>query len=407
MDNKIKVAILCHFTNIEIQKHLPLRKSVKEFAPWIFSTINELQNRKDVEIHIISPHEYLIRNISFKINNIYFHFFTTGIPIIHRHWPGFFRLDYLTNFRNNTNKIKKIINKISPDLIHLYGAENAYFASSFMHYIHRPHLVTIQGFLYLVSSLKLTYMIRKRVAIETEIYSKAKNFGIRYSFMEDEIKKLNPEPKFFWHHIPVNVYVPESFEKTYDLVFFARLTKVKGVEDFIKAIGLIAKLMPDIKAKIIGPASEHYRNYLKELAIKSGSSENIEFLGFINTQNELHEIVAKAKICVLPTYNDTVPGTIVESMMLGTAVVSYNTGGIPGLNSDVKTVEIVEQGDLNGLAARVIYLLTDDKERLTLVSNAKKIAEERYNPQNAINDLVNLYNLVLKESKLETNEKAG
>jgi glycosyltransferase involved in cell wall biosynthesis len=400
MKKRIKVAILCHFTNGEIQSKLALRKPVREFAPWIVSTLRELQHRHDLEIHVVSPHDYLIHDLNFMDENIHYHFFSIGIPFLHRHWPGFFPWDYLTTFRANTNKIKKIIRKINPDIVHLYGAENAYFTSSILHLLHLPHLVTIQGFLFLVDSLKTDYGIKKRIAIEKEIYSRAKNFGIRYPFMEEEIRKLNPNAKFYWHHVPVNVYIPESIHKSYDLVFFAHLSKVKGIEDFIKAIGIISKKIPGIKAKIIGPASSEYMDYLKDLAMKSGSFGNIEFLGFISTQKELHKIVSQSKICVLPTYNDTVPGTIVESMLLETAVVSYNTGGIPSLNDDVKTIEIVEKGDLNGLVDKVMFLLSNDKERLRLVKDAQKLAEERYNPQNVVNDLVTAYYLILKETNI-------
>ena len=58
----------------------------------------------------------------------------------------------------------------------------------------------------------------------------------------------------------------------------------------------------------------------------------------------------KAKICVLPTYYDVIPGTIIESMFMKIPVVAYAVGGIPTLNDNVETVRLVDKYDINGLA---------------------------------------------------------
>ena len=51
------------------------------------------------------------------------------------------------------------------------------------------------------------------------------------------------------------------------------------------------------------------------------------------------------------------PGTIIESMLLGLPVISYNTGGIPDLNRNGENVILVEQGDKDKLSAEIIKLL--------------------------------------------------
>jgi len=403
MKHKIKVAIICHFSNSEIQAKLPLRRPGKEFAPWIVSTLRELRKREDLEIHVISPHTHLVRNTSISEGNIQYHFFATGIPLWHRNWPGILPVDYYTNFWFNSRKIKKIVRRISPDIVHLYGAENAYFASAFLKLLHYPHLVTIQGFLYLVDSLEKNKMISKRIEVEKKIYTRAKNLGIRYNYMEEELKKLNPGAIFYWHHIPANIYVPEKIQKTYDIVYFAKLSKVKGIEDFIKVIGLVKKNIPEIKAKVLGSAPTEYVDFLKELAATNKCSENIEFKGFIPTQKEVHKIVSEAKICLLPVYFDTVPGTIVESLFLETAVVSYKTGGIPTLNEKEKTVELVEQGDISGLVNKILYLLKNEEERKELIQKAKNLSREIYGPEKAIADLANAYYEILESENTQNN----
>jgi glycosyltransferase involved in cell wall biosynthesis len=401
MNTSIRVAILCHFSNAEIQSKLPLRIKVNEFAPWIVSTLRELEKRDDIEIHIISPHPNLYKDTSFILRNIHYHFFATGIPVLGRKWPKFFLADYYSNYRKNRWKIKNIISEVSPDLIHLYGAENNYYASAILGLLHLPHLITIQGFLFQAEQLNTNKYVINRIKGEKEIYSKARNFGIRYPYMEEELRKLNPEASFYWHHIPANVYIPAKIEKTFDVVYFAKLSKVKGIEDFIKVIGLVKKQIPYITTKVLGTAKPEYLEFLKKMAVEHNCSENIEFNGFIPTQQELHSIVSHAKVCLLPVYFDTIPGTIIESMFLETAVASYNTGGIPSLNDKDKTIELAEQGDLITLAGKVTLLLDNTAYRLNLVSKARMLVEDLFSPEKAISDQIKAYHAIIDKQNLK------
>jgi hypothetical protein len=131
---KLKIIWLCHFTNEEIQAQIPLWKKRNEFASWISNMAKGFENSDEVELHIISPHEYLKHKISLTLRNIHYHFIPFGIPLWHRHWPRFFRYDILTDFRAFRSGVAKLAKKIRPDLINLIGAENAYYSSTVLDY---------------------------------------------------------------------------------------------------------------------------------------------------------------------------------------------------------------------------------------------------------------------------------
>ena len=128
--NKIKIVWICHFTNAEMQSLLSLWKHKDEFASWIPNTLKGFENREDIELHVISPHEYLKRATKLTVRNIQYYFIPYGIPFWHRHWPGFFRFDSYSSFLSFRRKVKELINSIHPDMINLVGAENAYYSSS-------------------------------------------------------------------------------------------------------------------------------------------------------------------------------------------------------------------------------------------------------------------------------------
>jgi ParB/RepB/Spo0J family partition protein len=80
------------------------------------------ENRKDIEINIISPHEYINSDRHFEIRGIHYHFFNAHIPFWGRHWPGFFKFDYWTFFffKRQKHLHMKHINEIE-DIDNLLG----------------------------------------------------------------------------------------------------------------------------------------------------------------------------------------------------------------------------------------------------------------------------------------------
>ena len=91
--NKLRVAMICYFSNPDVRQHLPLdnrkiynllrrvmhlpSKSIKygDLAPWTTSTINFFHHRTDIELCTISPHSGLKKSeVSYKDENIHYHF---------------------------------------------------------------------------------------------------------------------------------------------------------------------------------------------------------------------------------------------------------------------------------------------------------------------------------------------
>ena len=69
---KLKVVWICHFSNEHVQQKLNVKRPVREFAPWISLGIEEVKKRKDIELHVISPHRWITSNKEFKEKNVIF-----------------------------------------------------------------------------------------------------------------------------------------------------------------------------------------------------------------------------------------------------------------------------------------------------------------------------------------------
>jgi glycosyltransferase involved in cell wall biosynthesis len=185
-------------------------------------------------------------------------------------------------------------------------------------------------------------------------------------------------------------------KKTFDIIFFARISKNKGIEDLINAMVKVKKYIPDVSLKVAGNTNKNYLNYLHKLVENNDLKDNIEFVGFLPTRLDVMNLASNARICALPTYNDIRPGTVVESMNVGVPVVAYNVGAIPEINKKEKCISLVKVGDIKGLSKAIIEILTDNELRKTLSKNGKDYIQRTFNNKVEMDKLVTAYNDIIK-----------
>lgn len=101
-------------------------------------------------------------------------------------------------------------------------------------------------------------------------------------------------------------------------------------------------------------------------------------LGLISSALQMAEIYAMADLFVLPSLEDNLPNTVMESMACGTPVVGFNIGGVPEMVEDGVSGAISETISGAGLAKAMSKLIqgpTLEEYR----QNARKGVELKYN----------------------------
>jgi glycosyltransferase involved in cell wall biosynthesis len=373
-------------------------KRINEFASWIPNMARSFEKRNDVELYIISPHEYLKRTTSLEIRNIKYHFIPVGMPLYRRHWPGFFRYDVISNYASFRHRVNELIKTIRPDIVNLIGTENAYYSSAILDLKnYYPVIVGIQGF---ISQFKDTKgkspELRKRIEIEERLLKEFKYF---YGEQDSStyITVYNPTHRFFRLYFPVNEEYALSVsdtEKEYDCIYYGRLSHIKGTEDFIKVIAELKKQMPNIKACIAGGGDQ---TAFKILAQALACLQNIEFTGFLKTQKELFEHVKSSKVFLAPPHKERLSSTIREAMYLKVPIVAYATGGIPYINEFDENIYMVETGDYKAMAEKTLDLLNDETARNNLAEKAFKYALNEYSLEVNTERLIAAYKEILEK----------
>lgn len=418
MSKVLKVAWICHFSNKAVREKLDLRSASQcyDYAPWITNLISGFQARKDVHLCVISPC-FSLRKVSqsFELDGVSYHFFRPfeGVwskrsryrilqllrVVINKALP----LNSWFCFPINSIRVLSIILKCQPDIVNLHGAENHFYSASAL-WVKRltkiPILVTIQGIY--SNPIRFNKQIKElklKSKIERLIHQRLLYFGIFPDFFADLIRRDNKNPIFLLQSYPLDFQTiyHASDEKIYDFTFFGRVSDVKGVDKIIAAIAHIKHLGRKVTLIIIGyPQSPEYLKYLQELVAINDLEKQVSFLGHFKTIAEVHRHALEARVTVISSKFDVIPGTIIESVLMDQPVCATSVGAIPFLNRDGETILLSKYGDIEGLAKNMLKLLDDPDLARDLTSRCKQFILREFDPNKVGNRLIRQYSAVME-----------
>ena len=401
-NKKLKVVWLCHYANQEMLEYFKKTKG-NEFAPWISILIDQFKSEKSVELHIVAPNVITNQDCCFIKDGIHYHFYKylPLIPIFNKYFRKIYyilKIEQITDCFWIKKKVPTIINNINPDLIHLHGAENPYYSAGILPIINKyPLITTIQGFI--KQSLKKDWETQQRIRIEEEIIKSGKHFGTRTEDMNTAVLKMNNSASLHFHNYPLQIplIAKENIggDEPVDCLFFARVCKDKGIEDLLDAIAIVKQKIPDVSLHVIGSASWSYLSFLNQKCKLLDIEKNVNFLGFFKTQKDIYKYALKAKVYVITTYHDIIPGTLIESMFIKLPAIAYSVGGIPEINSEEETVKLVEKQNVKLLANAIQTLLESAELRKELAGKAYSWANRRINNGAIVEDILKAYKTIL------------
>jgi len=149
----------------------------------------------------------------------------------------------------------------------------------------------------------------------------------------------------------------------------------KGGEDLLSALG--DELGRGVDVDVVTPA---------DVAERPG----VRVHRLMPSDPGLLDLQQQADIFCLPTYGDTNPWSVLESMACGTPVVSTRVGGIPEMLDEGRGGVLAPYGDPRGLGDALRALLADPGRRAQLAAHARATCEERYDTRRQLPLLIDL-----------------
>ncbi len=379
---------------------------------WLIGISQELRKRDDIELHYACPQVNEKRIVNIKKDSIYFHCF-------YKKYDNPYTVE-----EDAKNQIKKIINTVQPDIIHIFGTEMSHTIECVESVKAKEKIViSIQG---LVSEYAKYYLngIPRSAYLNGCIYNgKYQTIWGQYKEFckraENEIRAIKNVKHVIgrtnWDKACTNTinsncmyhYCSETlrdcfYGKNWDIQKIDRYSifvsqgdyPIKGLHTLLYAMPYILNRFPDTNLYIAGDDSflnnTAYGKYIKKLIGKQKLDKAVHFLGFIRAE-DMCDRMQKSHVMVLPSNCENSPNSVGEAMLVGLPIVAADVGGVSSIAHHGWDAILFDSCDVKKLAKYVCAIFNNDRFAQRLSKNGNLTAVKLYDPQKNVERLIEIY----------------
>lgn len=333
----------------------------------IKSIVNKLKSYNDLEIHIISISKEIKKESILKEDGVIIHKIKASkLPMT------------VAGITMYPIKMLRKVKKINPDLIHgqmigaPYGLAAGILSKKY------PTLLTVHTIIKQTSKTNHSSFFGKihdvlwRLLERWEI-KRIPHLIVVSPYLKEELKNDGAKNIYVIPNgVDANWFGVQNKSITGRVLFVGRIRPGKGIENLIKSMKLVINKGCDAHLHVVGPTDDsRYLKYLQELTKKLEVTEQVEFIGSI-PDDALMDEYAECSVFVLPSSIDSFGIVLLEAMASGKPVIA--TKGITYLIEDGKTGLLVNYGDNEELAEKILKLMNNKKLRDFVAENGKKSA---------------------------------
>jgi glycosyltransferase involved in cell wall biosynthesis len=162
------------------------------------------------------------------------------------------------------------------------------------------------------------------------------------------------------------VFVGEKSFGTKQLLVSGTDWRRKGADIAVDALRIVRKTIPDATLVILGDCKRQV------------AEPGVHYSGFIKERGKIDEIFANTDVFLSPARCDPFPGLVLEAMNRGIPVLASDKDGMPEMIDNGACGGIVSL-DPADLAAKIIALLSDEKQLREKSDAARRRIREKYN----------------------------
>ena len=177
--------------------------------------------------------------------------------------------------------------------------------------------------------------------------------------------------------------------------YVARISPQKGLEDFARAMRIVADAVPEAQFVLVGDApagEEALKRRLNDLVGSLGLGGRLHMLGY---RSDAVAIMKTFDVYVSTALWEGLPITLLEAMACGRPIVATDVGGNRDIVVDGETGILVPVGDPAALARRVCDLLNDPCLRRRLGDAGRRRVEDDFSIGRSVARTGDLYEQVV------------
>lgn len=334
--------------------------------------------------------------------------------------PGMERSINPANDYKAYNRLKALIRKFKPDIVHTHAAKPGALGRMAAWAMKVPVIVhTFHGHVFhsYFSSVK------SNIFINTERFLAKKSDAI--IAISDQQKKelvqdfrIAQEDKFRLIRLGLDldkfqtdqVGKREKFRNEFGIKedeiaigIVGRLVPVKNHYLFLKAIAhVLASSNKKIKAFIVGDGETRHelQNIANYLNIPFSTNKDITHphpLIFTSWRSDVDAITAGLDIVTLTSFNEGTPVSLIEAQAANKPIVSTRVGGIKDIVVEGETALLADVNDEQAFMDNLLQVVEDDNLRCKLGWNSRQYVMSRFSYQRLVNEMTGLYGELMEK----------
>jgi glycosyltransferase involved in cell wall biosynthesis len=158
-------------------------------------------------------------------------------------------------------------------------------------------------------------------------------------------------------------------------VMVGRLIRDKGLYEYVEAAREVRRSHPEVRAQLLGGLDANPSGISQAELDRWRAEGVIEYLGSVK---DVRPHVAGAHVCVLPSYGEGMPRSVLEAMAMGRAVITTDVPGCRETVEEGRNGMLVPPRDPRALAAAMRLMVADPARVAQMGLESRAMAEERF-----------------------------
>jgi glycosyltransferase involved in cell wall biosynthesis len=180
------------------------------------------------------------------------------------------------------------------------------------------------------------------------------------------------------------------------VISVGHIREVKGMHTLVEAAGRVCRECPEAVFVVVGDSSDkRYYAELLQSVVSMNLEDKVRFLG--PSEDVISFLKASDVFCLL-SRSEGFSNAILEAMSCCLPVVTTRVGGNPEAVEDKLNGFLLELGDSQAAARRIIELLRNERERQRMGRAGRAIIERKFTDITMIQKLTDVYEGLLGQS---------
>lgn len=184
------------------------------------------------------------------------------------------------------------------------------------------------------------------------------------------------------------------------------IIQAKGIEDVLAAAQLVLQQDSKVHFVFVGEGDE--REQFMKQAYTMGIGDHVTWTGLVNDPFAEGVYEAADIVCQASRWQEAFGQVVAEAMASGKPVIATRVGGIPEVVVENKSAFLIDKGDVNALADRILQLAGDQQLREEMGQAGKQFAHEKFELRDMVRQVMDLYEVSsagdIPERRLASNQ---